>query len=281
MTTSRRLSNLAILAVLGFALVYVVALGTHVGLRFDRAALPHGVFHNPRWERAHAALHLVLESISVATIAIVGGAAIIVALRRGRRDLALAAAAILIGANLTTTVLKPLLGLADPLGGEALRPRSGTYPSGHATAAMSLAVVTVLVAPRRWRISVATVASTYVAAVGVGLIALVWHLASDVVGGYLVSVAWAAGVASVVASARERETPRRLGVRLRELAIWGAASAAAAAACLALLRPAIHFRHGIFAVAALVIAGLALALPVALAAVLGGRPRPARPHRGA
>ncbi len=269
-TTSRRLSNLAILAVLACVVVYVIALGTHFGLRLDRAALPHGAFHNPRWERAHTALQVIVESISVATLAIVGAAAIVVALRRGRRDLALAAAAILIGANLTAAVLKPLLGLADPLGGDALRYHAGAYPSGHATAAMSLAMVTVLVVPRQWRMAVAAAASTYVAAVGVGLVALVWHQASDVVGGYLVSVAWAAGVASVVASARERQAPPRLAARLRELALWGGASAATAAVCLALLRPAIHFKHGVFAVAALVIAGLALVLPVALATVMGG-----------
>src|SRR2546423_3132326 len=143
-TTSRRLSNLAILAVLACALVYVIALGTHPGLRLDRDALPHGALHNQRWEHAHAALHVVLESLSAATMAIVGGAAILVALRRGRRDLAIAAAAILLGANVTTTILKPLLALADPLGGEPLRAKSGAFPSGHATAAMSLAVGTVL-----------------------------------------------------------------------------------------------------------------------------------------
>lgn len=278
-TISRRLSNLAILAVLACALVYVIALGTHLGLRLDRDALPHGALHNPRWEHAHAALHVVLESLSVATMAIVGGAAILVSLRRGRRDLAIAAAAILVGANVTTTILKPLLALADPLGGEPLRAKSGAFPSGHATAAMSLAMVTVLVARRQWRLWVAAAASTYVAAVGVGLIALVWHQPSDVVGGYLVSVAWAAGVASVVASSRERQAAPRFRTRLRELFVWGGATAATAAVCLALLEPAIHFRHGLFAVAALVIAGLALVLPVALATVLGGgRPREVRPR---
>ena len=99
------------------------------------------------------------------------------------------------------------------------------------------------------------------------------------VGGYLVSVAWAAGVASVVASSRERQAAPRFRTRLRELFVWGGATAATAAVCLALLEPAIHFRHGLFAVAALVIAGLALVLPVALATVLGGgRPREVRPR---
>jgi membrane-associated phospholipid phosphatase len=271
MVTSRRLSNLAILAVLACAVVYVVALGTHWGLTLDRGALPRDA-SGPRWERAHAALHVAVESVSIATMALVGGAAILYALRRGRRDLALAAAGILVGANVTAAVLKPLLALADPLGGETKRVVSGAYPSGHATATMSLALVTVLVAPRIWRLWVAFIASSYVAVVGVGLVALVAHQPSDVVGGYLVAVAWAAGIASVAASARERAAPPRLRERLVELGSWGGGCAMAAALVLALLEPAVHFHNGLFAVAALIIAGLALALPVALAVVLGGRP---------
>ena len=272
MATSRRLSNLAILAVLACAAVYVVALGTRWGLRLDKGALPRDV-SGPRWERAHAALHVAVESVSIATMALVGAAAILYALRRGRRDLALAAAGILVGANVTTSVLKPLLALADPLGGESERIVSGAYPSGHATATMSLALVTVLAAPRIWRLWVAFIASSYVAVVGVGLVALVAHQPSDVVGGFLVAVAWAAGIASVAASARERAALHpRLRERLVELGSWGGGCAVAAAVVLALLEPAVHFHHGLFAVAALIIAGLALVLPVALAVVLGGRP---------
>jgi membrane-associated phospholipid phosphatase len=275
MPTSKRLSNLAILAVLGFVAVYVVALGTRWGLRLDREALPRHVFKTHRWEHAHSALEILLGSLSIATMAIVGGAAVVVAWRRGRRELALAAAAILLGANLTTTVLKPLLAVADPLGGELLRTKSVAYPSGHATAVMSLALVIVLIAPRPWRLRVAVAASAYIAAVGVALIALVWHQPSDVVGGYLVAVAWAAGVASIVASARERESRPQVGRRLGELAVWVGGSAAAAAAALLVLQPAVQFRHGLFAAAALIIAGLALLLPVALATTLRGRPKSA------
>ena len=46
---------------------------------------------------------LVASVLSIATMAIFGGAAIVVALRRGRRDLALAAAGILLCANATTS----------------------------------------------------------------------------------------------------------------------------------------------------------------------------------
>jgi len=274
--TSRRLSNLAILALLGCVAVYGVALGTRWGLRMDRQALPRGV-SGPRWEHAHAALHVAIESLSVATMALVGGAAILVALRRGRRDLALAATVLLVGANATTAVLKPLLGLADAFGGDALRVKSAAFPSGHATAAMSLALCTVLVAPRSWRLWVAVCASAYAAAVGVALVALVWHQPSDVVGGFLIAVAWAAGVSSVIVSMRERAARPQLGRRLLELVAWGGVCAATAGLILVLLEPAIHFRHGLFAVAALIIAGLALALPVALATVLGGGQ--ARPRR--
>src|SRR3982074_213184 len=67
--------------------------------------------------------------------------AVLVALLRGRPRLAFAVGAILLGANATTEVLKPLLAAPRPgslFGGVSpLMPAS--WPSGHSTAAMSFA----------------------------------------------------------------------------------------------------------------------------------------------
>ena len=76
---------------------------------------------------------------------------IVIALLRGRPRVAVAVGVILLGANVTTHVLKPLLeeprsasffGWNAPIYG-------ATWPSGHATAAMSLALSLVLAVPAR------------------------------------------------------------------------------------------------------------------------------------
>lgn len=272
MSASRQLTRLALLAVLACAAVYAVALGTHWGLRLDAGAIPRGA-SGPNWERAHVALRHAVDTIQVATLALAACAAVLVALRRRRRDLAAVAFATLAGANLTTYLLKPMLGRADPFGGEGSRYISSAFPSGHATAAMSLALVAVIVAPRRWRPWVAVAAAGYAATVGVGLVVGVSHYPSDVVGGFLVAGAWAGGTAAAALALRhDRDRPAALPPLLRprrSLTIAAVATAGAALVVALLLRqPAAHLHRGLFAAAALTIASLALLLPVGLTALL-------------
>ncbi|HEX8075153.1 MAG TPA: phosphatase PAP2 family protein [Thermoleophilaceae bacterium] len=270
-SASRQLSRLSLLAVLAAAGVYALAVGTRWGLHLDAGAIPRGA-SGPNWDRAHAALRHAIDTIHLVTIALAGCAAVMVALRRGRRDLAAVAAATLVGANLTTQLLKPLLGRADPFGGEAAREIASAFPSGHATAAMSLALVAVVVAPRRLRGWVALAAAGYAGTIGVGLVVRVWHYPSDVVGGFLVAGAWAAAM-SAVALARREDGDRAPAVpRLPRppIASWALpATAAAIAAGLLLREPGEHLHRGLFAVAALAIASLALLLPAVLTVVLG------------
>jgi membrane-associated phospholipid phosphatase len=268
-TTSRQLFRLSVLAILACALVYVVALGTRWGLHADERAFPGGI-GGVAWEHAHAALRRAVDTIHVATVVLAALAAVLTALLRRRFDVAAVAIATLAGANLTTQLLKPLLAHADPLGGEAARSLEASFPSGHATAAMSLALVAVIVAPRRWRGWVSVIAAGYAACVGVGLIALVAHYPSDVVGGYLVAGAWAAAMSAIALAWRERG--RASPARIRRppagalIAVLGLATLAAAL----LILPASHLRHGVFAVSAVAISGIALILPVGLTIVLSG-----------
>jgi hypothetical protein len=174
-----------------------------------------------------------------------------------------------------------MLGRADPFGGEGSRYISSAFPSGHATAAMSLALVAVIVAPRRWRPWVSVAAAGYAATVGVGLIVRVAHYPSDVVGGFLVAGAWAAGM-SAVALAMRQEGERvsvlpPLARRARRSLLVAALATVGAALVVALLlrQPAAHLHRGLFAAAALTIASLALLLPVGLTALLSrGRRSP-------
>ena len=126
----------------------------------------------------------------------------LVALVRRRWLMAAVVPAILLAANATTQVLKPALAdgrALDLHGVQMLYP--GSWPSGHSTASMSLALCLVLVVGPRLRPLAAVAGAGYAIAVGYALVALGWHLPSDVFGGYLVAAAFtlvgAAGLAAL------------------------------------------------------------------------------------
>jgi membrane-associated phospholipid phosphatase len=114
-----------------------------------------------------------------------------IALRCGRPFDAAAAVTIVAGANLTTQVLK--VALAHPrvqsvLGDHQLGPIA--FPSGHATAATSIAIAFAFVVPPDWRAAVAAIGACFVLAVGCSVMVLAWHFPSDVLGGVLVAFGW-------------------------------------------------------------------------------------------
>ena len=153
----------------------------------------------------------------------------------GRRREALAAVALVAGANLTGLILQAAL--AHPrfhpiLGADQVGPAA--YPSGHATTAMSIALAAVLVAPPRLRVAVAAGAAAYGIAVSISLVVLGWHFPSAVLGGVLVS----SGFFLLTVAAIRVSTAVRAGVAAHRdrLGLWlglgGAGVAAAAAASL-------------------------------------------------
>jgi membrane-associated phospholipid phosphatase len=111
--------------------------------------------------------------------------------KRGARH-AGAAALLLVGANVSSQVLKVLL--AHPRGMSAwpaVEPiDAAAFPSGHATASMALAFAAVLVAPRAYRPLVAAVGGLFALAVSLSVVVLAWHFPSDVVGGQLLAATW-------------------------------------------------------------------------------------------
>jgi membrane-associated phospholipid phosphatase len=119
---------------------------------------------------------------------VMGLALVVVALLRGRVARASAVAVLLVVTGATTQALKTSLG--HPRAGDILGVELGSWPSGHATAAMTIALCAVLVAPRAWRGVVAAVGAAYGLAVGLGVLVMEWHLATDVAGGYLVAMGW-------------------------------------------------------------------------------------------
>jgi membrane-associated phospholipid phosphatase len=109
-----------------------------------------------------------------------------VALLRRRLRVALAVVIVLPAAPLSAELLKPLLAHAHASVGY-LSIGSASWPSGHATAAATLALCALLAAPRALRPTVAALGALFVAAVGVSLLVLAWHMPSDVLGGYLLA----------------------------------------------------------------------------------------------
>jgi membrane-associated phospholipid phosphatase len=105
---------------------------------------------------------------------------------------AAAAALLILGANISSQVLKPLLAHPRDLSAwpDLVQPNSAAFPSGHATAAMALAFAAVLVAPRAYRPLVAVVGGLFALAVSTSILVLNWHYPSDVFGGQLLACFW-------------------------------------------------------------------------------------------
>jgi membrane-associated phospholipid phosphatase len=218
------LLGLAAAAALGALLLYLAAVRTGEGRRLDDAAkgdLGEG-------SRAFDETSDLLDTISTSSLALLGAAIMAIALIRGRPRLALGAGAIVLGANLTTQYLKASLDRPGPAG-----PEAGSYPSGHVTVAMSLAMALVLVAPPALRVAATALGGAYAIGVGVAVIALNWHRPSDVVGAYLVVVAWTALVAAVLAGPAGGGELRRRGRAPSRAARIAAAAAIAAGAVVA------------------------------------------------
>ena len=80
-----------------------------------------------------------------------GGCLTLIALVRGRLRHAIVVAVVLVAANVTTQLLKPLATVSRPAEAPPRAPLVDGWPSGHMTAAMTLALCLVLVAPARLR----------------------------------------------------------------------------------------------------------------------------------
>ena len=113
------------------------------------------------------------------------------ALHWGRRREAIAAVVVVAGASLTTEVLKALFSHERfwTFLGEG-QPWTNSFPSGHTTAAASIAVAALLVAPARLRGPALALGAGLTAAVGLSVVVLEWHYPSDVLGGLVIAVGW-------------------------------------------------------------------------------------------
>jgi len=221
-------------------------------------------------DRPHVSgrVNLVAHLTDPVPYALAGLAMTGVALLRGLRWRAAAVAGLLVVTGAATQVAKHLL--AEPrfeawLGTQQIG--DNAWPSGHATAAMTLALCAVLVAPPAWRLVVALAGGAFAAGVGYALLVLAWHFPSDVLGGFLMAAMWTALAVALLRvvedpSLQAAETgpvgPRsRLGV-----AVAGAGATVAGLVGLAVLavESDASAERSTLALGALVIAALAGAL---------------------
>ena len=202
--------------------------------------------------------------------------------RRPRTSAAVLTVLVLTG--LTSQTLKPLL--AQPRYDEWLgdgQIAAASWPSGHATAAMTLALLAVLAAPPRWRPTAGAAGGAFAIVVSYAVLALGWHFPSDVLGGYLVAGFWTAlAGASLTAAARRWPQPHDLRAPEPPVTPLHVAPAAGLAVLAALAAVAVVVdrpravqsfaaEHTNFVLGAGAIGVLAVAL--AAAAVLASRPR--------
>jgi membrane-associated phospholipid phosphatase len=222
---------------------------------------------------AHYSVDLV-QLFNPLPFAILASALVIWALFAGRKRAAAVALLTILGAGVTTQLLKPLLATQREyptwhwMGPDA-------YPSGHTTAAMSLALALVIVSSPRWRPLAAAAGGLLTVGMVFSLLVLGSHYPSDVAGGILVATGWAC---LSTAALRLELRPTVGGPAL-------AAAIVAGAAVLAVLsRPGEAFAYAAanttFVAGALLLFGAALVLSGSVPAPTGVRrpPRPGSPR---
>jgi membrane-associated phospholipid phosphatase len=129
----------------------------------------------------------------------------------GRRREVLAAVVLVAGANVTTQVLKVVLEHTRSKAWEhgLSMPWSTSFPSGHTTAAASIAVALLLVVPAAYRLLAAGVGAALTASVGLAVVVLAWHYPSDVVGALLVVATWGLCAVAYLRQRRARDVAIR------------------------------------------------------------------------
>jgi membrane-associated phospholipid phosphatase len=176
--------------------------------RVRDAAMLHGFVGLDR-PSVHRAISFVAHLGDTLPYACAGLLCIVVALARRRGWRALAVACLLAVTGLTTQVLKHVL--AQPRLEHWLPEQVATnsWPSGHSTAAMTLALCAILVAPPALRAVAAMLGGAFAVGVGYAVLVLGWHYPSDVLGGFLVAGLWTSLAVAALYRVEAPEPARR------------------------------------------------------------------------
>lgn len=188
-------------ALVAFATAYAISRGTTLGRWLDRTGSGDHLTATGS-PAAHEAAATLLETINVATLAVVAVLVVGIALARRGRATAVVIAGAILGACVSAEVLKAGLGRLDPFGWETLRGHPGSFPSGHVTVAVVVTLAALMVCPPRRRRAVALIGGVYSSSVAAAVVLLRWHLPSDALGGALLAVTWMAAAGCMLAGRR-------------------------------------------------------------------------------
>jgi membrane-associated phospholipid phosphatase len=252
------------------ALVWAIAFRTAVGAGVDETTLAGfvGLSGSSSRTLATAGAHLG-DPVPVAlfTVGIVS-----LALVRRRPRLAVTACLVLAGANVTTQVLKVITAdprTVDSAPGAHIAEQS--WPSGHATASMTVALCLIAAAPPRLRPAAAALGGSFALGVSYSVLLLGWHLPSDVLGGFCVAAAWTlSGLAFLWAAEGVRPVPGSKAALAPALVIGLGVAGVVGAVAVARLDTAFGYAEDntTFVAAAAFIGAGALSMAAALAAAL-------------
>lgn len=271
----------ALACLIGLAITGIVALLVPLALQRDSMTLQGFVGLNR--PRVTPLIDSVAHLADPGPYALIGFALALIALARGRVRLAVLIPVVLVAAGATTTLLKPLL--ATPRYDEWLgdgQIAAASWPSGHASASMTLGLLAVLAMPPRLRPTAAAAGGAFAICVSYAILALGWHFPSDVIGGFFNAAMWVLAAVALL-TALERRWPERRprwavadDAPARPIDAVGpvalGAGAAAMAGAVALSRPGQVAEYALtrptWTAGAIAIAGLAALLATALARAL-------------
>lgn len=226
-------SRLRLCSVLGaclaaFALL-TVAVATHPGA----TALDQHVWRwlvdrrsDPQVTASRAISH-VGDPLTLLLLAVIAGAWLA---RHRSMAAGLAPVAALLGASVTETAMKQVVGRSRPPAfARLLTETDPSFPSGHTTGTAALLMTVALVAvpalkTRTARLVVVSAAGSVAAAVGLARLVLGVHWLTDVAAGWLLGTAWAVGVTLLLPSAERYLADRPARDRTDQLAARSASA---------------------------------------------------------
>ena len=173
--------------------VTLVALHTGAGQRLDERARLAVVAGRD----AELTVLSLLGRVSIGAVLAVSVVCVVLAIMRGRVRLAAAALMVIVGANLTTQLLKEILLERSAL--DVIAPNS--LPSGHTTVVASAVGALLLVTPRALRLFLVVAGAFVVAITGASTIVAGWHRPADIMAALAVCLVWTALGSMVVGGA--------------------------------------------------------------------------------
>jgi membrane-associated phospholipid phosphatase len=206
----RRAWVVGLTCVVGLTAVYLVAVWTAPGQRFEDAVLRAADAVGGTTEET-GALN-TLDAVTVPSVVAVVLLVLLVGVLRRRFFLGFLSVG-MIAASIATTEVIQRFAQRPVLLAHGYRREDQSFPSGHATVAMALMCALVMMAPYRFRGTAVFLTSLWAAGVGVATVTASWHRPSDTIGADLIVVGYACAAIAVLARCdRVREASLRTPV---------------------------------------------------------------------